>query len=136
MLDLPHLRESQPVILASEFFELHGLDPGFESLAGDWNRGDYEENVTFPSIHVIPNGDYDPSGIVRVDTLEGLPAVDTVDTHIDEMLKAALGDNLVLQWDDAVRALESGDWQMDNDTDIEGIINSGGWVVTYTFLGA
>lgn len=134
MLDLPHLREVHPVILASEFYELHELDPHLESLAGDWNRG--EENMTFPSIHVIPNGEYDPSNIIRVDTLQGLPPVDTVDTRVNESLTSALGDQNILQWDDAVKALRDGDWKLDSDTDIEHIMHSGGWVVTYTFLGA
>ena len=134
MLDIPHLREVHPVILASEFYELHGLDPRSESLAGDWNHG--EGYTTFPSIHVIPNDRYDPSNIIRVDTLRGLPPVDVVDTLVDESLKSALGDQSILEWDDAVQALQNGSWKLNTDTDIEHILNSGGWVVTYTFSGA
>ena len=134
MLDLPHLRDVYPVILASEFYELHGLDPRMESLAGDWNFG--EENMTFPSIHVIPNGDYDPSNIIRVDTVEGLPTVNAMDSRVNESLTSALRDQNILQWDDAVQALKIGNWKLDRDTDIEHIINSGGWIVAYTFLGA
>ncbi|KAF8516366.1 hypothetical protein JB92DRAFT_3082720 [Gautieria morchelliformis] len=134
MLDLPHLREVYPVVLASEFFELHGLDPGLESLAGDWNRG--EENTAFPSLHVIPNDEYDPSNVIRVDTLQGLPPVDKVETNVDELLRSALGDQPVLEWDIAVQTLQDKDWKVETDADIERLINSGGWVVTYTFLGA
>lgn len=135
MLDIPHLRQNHPVILTSEFYELHDLDPQFESLAGDWNTG-IGTNVTFPSIHIIRNGDYDPSGVVRVDTLEGIPAVDAIDSMADTRLNAALGDNPILSWDDAVQALKPGNWQMDTDAEIAKVIHSAGWVVTHTFLGA
>lgn len=134
MLDLPHLRETYPVILTSEFYELHGLDPSLESLAGDWNRGD--ENTTVPYIHTIPNGDYDPSHLIRVDTLHGLQTVDKVDSRVDELLKSALGEKNTLPWDDAVEALQNGSWILDTDEDIIDVIKSGGWVPTLTFMGA
>lgn len=134
MLDLPHLRATYPVILSSEFYELHGLDPSLESLAGDWNRG--EENITVPSIHAIPNQDYDPPNVIRVDTLQGLPIADKVDSKVDELLKSALGDASVLHWDDAVQALQNGNWKLEKDADLMNVMKSGGWVVAYTFLGA
>ncbi|KAF8575349.1 hypothetical protein K439DRAFT_1370155 [Ramaria rubella] len=139
MLDIPHLRKSHPVILASEFFELHGLDPSLESFAGDWNRGYYEPNLTFPSIHVIPNGEYDPSYVIRVDTLQGLPPPtpeEMVDPHVDQLLKNAMGEGTTVEWDVAVETLRTGDWELTTEADIERVINTGGWVPVYTFLGA
>jgi hypothetical protein len=75
MLDLPRLREQYPVITASEYLRLHGLDPDSESSSGFWLREWYisspnvfESNKTkTPSQFLIENHWYDPTGTNRVD---------------------------------------------------------------------
>ena len=135
MIDLPYLRAHHPVILTSEFFELHGLDPSYESLAGDWNRGDFEVNVTFPPIHVIANSQYDPGNTIRVDTVKGLPSLTTIDIKLEKVLQSAIDYKKTLSWEDAVSALKSNGYSVDRDEDAERIFHSGGWVVTYSFAG-
>lgn len=135
MMDLPHLRKTYPVILASEFFELHGLDPKFESLAGDWNRGDFEKNVTFPSIYTIPNSDYDSGDIIRVDTTRRLPTITSIDERVAQLLQNTMGDSKTLSWYNAINALKESGFTIRSDKGAERIMNSGGWVVTYTFEG-
>ncbi|KIJ45168.1 hypothetical protein M422DRAFT_207427 [Sphaerobolus stellatus SS14] len=135
MLDLPHLRSHYPVILTSEFFEIHGLDPLYESLAGDWNRGNLEED-TFPPIHVIPNSQYDSDKTIRVDTTKGLPVLKTIDPQVEKVLRGAIGDRKTLTWDDAVDALESHGFNIDSDQEAERLFHAGGWVATYSFMGA
>ena len=75
MLDLPRLRKQYPVITASEYLRLHGLDPESESSSGFWLREWYtsspnvfESNKTkTPSQFLIENHWYDPTEINRVD---------------------------------------------------------------------
>jgi hypothetical protein len=74
MVNITHLRSRHPVITASEYLRLHGLDPEFESSSGLWLRDWYhvrpnvfETNKTkTPSLFVIENQWYDPTDINRV----------------------------------------------------------------------
>lgn len=75
MFDFPRLRARYPIITASEYLRLHGLDPESESSSGYWLRDWYisspnifEPNQTvLPSQSIIQNHWYDPSGTNRVD---------------------------------------------------------------------
>jgi hypothetical protein len=79
MFDLPRLRARHPIITASEYLRLHGLDPESESSSGFWLRDYYisspsifesnlESNQTkLPSQYIIQNHWYDPTGTNRVD---------------------------------------------------------------------
>lgn len=75
MFDLPRLRARHPIITASEYLRLHGLDPESESSSGYWSRDWYisspnifEPNQTkLPTQSIIENSWYDPSGTNRVD---------------------------------------------------------------------
>lgn len=74
MLDLTLLREVQPVILVSDYLQLHGLPLHLEQSNGTWSRDAYHSNSNVytgrkPSFHEIKNNWYDPSGTIRVDRL-------------------------------------------------------------------
>ncbi|PVG04811.1 hypothetical protein CPB86DRAFT_18038 [Serendipita vermifera] len=94
MIDLPYLRSppanststrpKHSVILTSEYLLLQGLDHTRESFRGSWDRGYYHSGVDFdmepeagveshgPDLGVVRNDWFDPTGIVRVDRIEGL----------------------------------------------------------------
>lgn len=85
MIDLNHLRTHHPVITVAEYLMLQGLDPEHETGNGAWDVNNYhnhtritdtgqelderDEEVVKPSIKVIPNDAFDPSGTIRVDRL-------------------------------------------------------------------
>jgi hypothetical protein len=169
MFDLPHLRARHPVITVSEYLRLHGLDPEAESSQGSWERESYhihsnvfESNKTkTPSLFVIENQWYEPSGSNRVDYIPQAmkergnweryspsqsqesggywPSVEP--TEISEQLTNALGDfPAVLNWDTAKLILETSELESDVDLDddkaVEDVLNANGWEVLYTFFSA
>ncbi|TDL17253.1 hypothetical protein BD410DRAFT_843798 [Rickenella mellea] len=83
MMDVPRLRRSQPVIILSDYLRLHGLPPSLETATGYWDRDKYHSQPSVfademtkgnaiggrPSLFVLKNGWYDPTGTVRVDRL-------------------------------------------------------------------
>lgn len=75
MLNITLLRQTQPVILLSDYLRLHGLTPESEQSNGVWNREQYHSRANIitgkkPTLFVVKNEWYDPSGTLRVD---GLP---------------------------------------------------------------
>ena len=169
MINLPHLRAHQPVITVSEYLCLHGLDPEAESSRGSWDRELYhshpnvfESNKTkMPSLFVIKNQWYEPSGINRVDYIPQVmkergnweryspsqsqesggywPFVEP--TNISRGLTDDLGDFPdVLDWDAAKRILRTFELEpevdIDDDKAVEGVLNANGWEVLYTFFSS
>jgi hypothetical protein len=169
MIDLPHLRARHPVITVSEYLSLHGLDPEAESSSGSWQRESYhthpnvfESNKTkTPSLFVIENQWYEPSGSTRVNyipqAMKGRgnwefyspsesqsqesggywPFVEP--TEISERLTNALGDfPSVLDWDTARRVLLSSELEpevdLDDDKVVEDVLNANGWEILHTFF--
>jgi hypothetical protein len=166
MLDLPHLRARHPVITVSEYLRLHGLDPEGESSrgsTGSWERESYhthpnvfESNMTkTPSLFVIKNEWYGPSGSTRVDyipqAMKGRgnweryspsqsqetggywPSVEPTDVS----RRLAIDNSGVLDWDAAKSVLLSSKLEpevdLDDDKVVEDILNANGWEVLHTF---
>jgi hypothetical protein len=163
MIDLPRLRAHHPVITVSEYLRLHGLGPEAESSRGSWERESYhihpnvfESNKTkTPSLFVIENQWYEPSGSTRVDYIPQTmkergnweryspsqsqesggywPFVEPTD------VSRRLGSG-VLDWDAAKRVLLSSELEpevdLDDDNVVEDILNANGWEVLHTFFSA
>jgi hypothetical protein len=166
MIDLPHLRAHYPVITVSEYLRLHGLDPEAESSRGSWQRESYhthsdvfESNKTkTPSLFVIENQWYDPSGSTRVDHIPQamkergnweryLPSQsqDTsgywpfvVPTEVSRRLANLYSG--ALDWDTAKRVLLSSELEpevdLGDDKVVEDVLNANGWEVLHTFFSA
>ena len=167
MFDLPHLRAQHPVITVSEYLRLHGLDPEAESSRGSWQRELYNshpnvfesDKTKTPSLFVIKNEWYEPSGSNRVDYIPQTmkergnwelyspsqsqesggywPFVEP--TEISERLTNALPDFPdVLDWDTAKQILGSSELELgvglDDDNAIEDVLNANGWEVLHTFF--
>src|SRR6267154_440654 len=166
MTDLPHLRAWHPVITVSEYLRLHGLDPEGESSQGSWQRESYhthpnvfEPNKTkTPSLFVIENQWYEPSGSIRADYIPQAmkergnwepyspsqsqetggywPFV--VPTNLSRRL--ANVSSGILDWDAAKRVLSSSELEpelnLDDDKVVEDILNANGWEVLHTFFSA
>lgn len=136
MLDLPLLRSYYPVILTSEFMELHGQDPSNELLTGQWNR-DIHTKPNLTSFHIISNPTFD-NDVFRVDTTRPFPAMNltTIETRIDTIFREHVGEEKnPLSWDSAVEILRNNGFYAGDDETVERFVNLGGWVVTYTYEG-
>ncbi|KAH9173184.1 hypothetical protein EDB89DRAFT_2095346 [Lactarius sanguifluus] len=167
VVNITHLRSRQPVITASEYLRLHGQDPESESSSGFWPRESYhthpnvfETNKTkTPSLFVIENHWYAPTGTVRVDYipeemkkrggLERHPRPDNYDGSAEHwppleptelsinLAETADGRGLPLNWDTAKYVLKgshlTGDVNLDYDHVVDEVLNAHGWEVLYTF---
>ena len=166
MVDLPYLRAHHPVITVSEYLRLHGLDLEGESSSGSWQKELYhtrpnvfESNKTkTPSLFVIKNQWYDPSGSTRVDYIpqamkergnwERYSPSQSQETGgywpfvvpTDVSRRLADVDSGVLDWDIAKRVLLSSELEpevdLDDDKVMEDILNANGWEVLHTFFSA
>jgi hypothetical protein len=171
MMDLPHLYAHHPVITVSEYLRLHGQDPDGESSRGSWlselyhsHPNVFESNKTkTPSLFVIKNQWYEPSGSNRVDYIPQAmkergnweryslsqsqesggywPFVEPTETS--ERLRGALRDFpplAVLDWDTAKGILRTSELESEvdlvDDTAVEDVLNANGWEVLYTFFSA
>ena len=165
MIDLPYLRARHPVITVSEYLRLHGLDPEAESSRGSWERESYhtqsnvfESNKTkTPSLFVIKNQWYEPSGSTRVDYIpqamkergnwEPYSPSQSQETSgywpfvvpTDVSRRLGNGNSGILDWDTAKRVLLSFELSsepeidLNDDTVVEDILNANGWEVLHTF---
>ncbi|KAH8991444.1 hypothetical protein EDB86DRAFT_3235240 [Lactarius hatsudake] len=167
VVNITHLRSRQPVITASEYLRMHGQDPESESSSGFWPRQSYhthtnvfETNKTkTPSLFVIENHWYAPTGTVRVDYipeemkkrggLERHPGPDNYDGSAEHwpsleptelsinLAETADGIGFPLDWNSAKYVLENspliGDVNLDNDDVVDEVLNAHGWEVLYTF---
>jgi hypothetical protein len=167
MIDLSHLRARHPVITVSEYLRIHGLDSEGESSRGHWQRESYhthpnvfESNKTkTPSLFVIKNQWYEPSGSNRVDYIPQAmkergnwgsysPSQSQESggywrfvepTEISERLTNALRDSAaVLDWNTAKRILGTSELEpemdLDDDKAVEDVLNANGWEILHTFF--
>ncbi len=163
MIDLPRLRARHPVITVSEYLRLHGLDPEIESSRGHWERESYHARPNVfgsktPSLFVIKNQWYHPSGSARVDYIPQemkergnweryspsqsqetggyWPFV--VPTNVSNRLANESDSSHILDWDAAKRVLLSSELEpgvdLDDDKVVEDVLNANGWEVLYTFF--
>ena len=167
IIDLPHLRAHHPVITVSEYLRLHGQDSEGESSRGDWQRELYHAHSNVfesnksktPSLFVIENRWYDPSGSIRVDYIPQAmkqrgnweryspsqsqesggywPFV--VPTNLSRRLVKVVNSG-ILDWDAAKRVLLSSELEpevdLDDDKVVENVLNANGWEVLHTFFSA
>lgn len=74
MMNITLLRQTQPVVLVSEYLRLHGFTPEDERSNGAWHRAPYNTRPNVftgrvPSFYGVKNHWYDPPGTIRVDYL-------------------------------------------------------------------
>lgn len=140
MLNVTHLRESQPVVTTTEYLLLHNLTSEDEATNGYWRRDEYHraENVfsgTRPTFFAIENGWYDPEGTVRVDTIppEMRARKLNMSRDIDRAANASLYNSLsegksLLGWDEIEGALNT-----THEGEIESLLIDAGWEVLHTY---
>jgi hypothetical protein len=166
MIDIVHLRKRHAVITTSDYLRLHGQDPEIESSSGYWPRDWYhthpnvfeEDKSKLPSLFVIENHWYDPSGVNRVDYIPPAmkrrgkwiryPDSVSVDaggywpeteptTDLSNRLTEAMSDKYVMDWNTVKYVMSSaglgGELNLDDDEVVEGILNDNGWEVLHTF---
>jgi hypothetical protein len=153
MLDLPRLRMQYPVITASEYLRLHGLDPESESSSGFWLRiwytsspNVFESNkIKTPSQFFIENHWYDPMGINRVDHIpQAMKIRDKWERHYPEIVSEAAGywppeeqtdisdlltsvkpeDKAILGWDDVKAVLRESRLGQGMDLNDDSVVES------------
>jgi len=136
MLDLRHLRKYASVVTLSEYLTLHNLQPSLEQGNGAWHRELYHSGSPSPSLAVIRNHEYDPSGVVRVDKMPPAPARAISTTSVvHRKLVQLRGEQLAIKLDDVKGPLkEIATWK--NEEELETIIEDHGFVVLHTFAGA
>lgn len=177
-------REYGPVVTVGEYLALHGLDPNVETSNGAWDRERYhrlvssvqkvddgEENAinsratslartmastTNITLHVIPNEEYDPPTIMRVDhlptTASSSNSNDDSDTattleKITSVLLKARASHIrhALDLDEAIQLLTRKGLNTWDDNEggggdrcmeaCERVLNEAGWTVLETFQG-
>jgi len=130
MLDLPTLRRNHNVILMSEYLQMMNLSPTLESSSGMWQREAYHQgNVS--SLYIIPNDEFDPPGVVLVDTFPntGMQPSD-VETVLSRQLMSMRLKSGIVDWDDAVPLIRT----HHSELAIEAELLQNGWVATYTYF--
>lgn len=138
MLDLRKLRHRVPVVTIGEYLQLHGLSPSLEWSNGAWQREAYHtatEGHPAPSLGVIQNWDYDPSGVVRVDVMPPPATRSVTEGPVYQALMDAKGSELAVKLSDVKGKLEGiASWKTDEE--LEQLIEDHGFVVLHTFAGA
>jgi hypothetical protein len=165
MLNLTHLRRSQPVVTIAEYLRLHDLSPDLELSNGQWDTQNYHQNPSVydtqgnpPSLHIIENGWYDPQGLNRVDRIpeemksrgqwdsllgdpardehSGWPSPSKTDAYM-ALERLLSGRQYVLGFDIARGILQkNGIPGTTSDEGLIQVLNDNGWEVLYSFDGA
>ncbi|KAF8328121.1 uncharacterized protein EI90DRAFT_2926732 [Cantharellus anzutake] len=136
MLDLDHLRKDYSVITVSEYLKLHNMDPDKEWSNGAWQREAYHDTFPKPSLAVIPNNEYDPSGVIRVDKLQ--PAPEQAETTIitTSLMNVLDKNSFSMRLDDAEKALvKNGLKSWTSEKELEELLEKEGWAILHTFAG-
>ncbi|KAG8761886.1 hypothetical protein FRC11_012538 [Ceratobasidium sp. 423] len=134
MLDLNHLRKTHSVITVGEYLELNGMSPEIEWSNGAWHRENYQNGGKL-SIHEIPNNEYDPNPLVRVEMLPPHPP-GKEGSYISKMLFAVLGNKRTVMDLDEARTVLKGRAEFSTDDQLEAVLRENGWEVLHTFRGA
>lgn len=135
MLDIRQLRKYAPVVTIAEYLTLHGLDPSLEWSNGAWQKEAYHSGSPSPSLGVIPNSDYDPSGVVRVEKMPPAAKNEISQGPVYQALMDAKGNELALKMTDVKEKLKGiASWTTDEE--LEQIVEDHGFVVLNTFAGA
>lgn len=136
MLDLTHLRKTHPIVTVEEYLLLHNISPSVEWSTGHWHTVNYHKTDPLPSLHVIPNGEYDPKPEVRVDRLPPGEAKGNDTTETSDALYERLGDQrTAMPISDAREVLKSR-MNLTGVDDLAPILEEHGWTVLHTFRGS
>lgn len=137
MIDLKHLRTRYHVVTVREYLELHGQDPNLEWSNGAWHRELYHASTPTPTLAVIRNHEFDPSGTIRVDRMPPIAKNVIGGGGIASTLTEALGNNVIMNLEDARNLLKSkGMNTWTTEQEFEDTLDSNGFVVLHTFAGA
>ncbi|KAG8903163.1 hypothetical protein FRB99_003664 [Tulasnella sp. 403] len=139
MIDLPHLRKTHNVLLISEYLRLKGMDPNIEWSNGAWHRTDYLGDNPKATLQVVPNGEYDPSTILRVDNKKALEAAGVSSEGrgpVYQKLVALQGTKSVLDWQETRVALADHLKDSKDDAELEKLLADNGYATLHTFAGA
>ncbi|QRV76198.1 O-FucT domain protein [Ceratobasidium sp. AG-Ba] len=134
MLDLNHLRKTHSVVTVGEYLQLNGMPASTEWSNGAWHRENYQ-NGGKVSLHVIPNNEYDPSPMVRVDNLPKHPP-GRDNSPLSRALYEKLGEKrIVMDLPEAADIVRS-HAEFADDAQLEAILRENGWEFLHTFRGA
>lgn len=136
MLDLDHLRKDYSVITVGEYLKLHNIDPSLEWSNGAWHREAYHNASPKPSYAAIPNHEYDPFGVIRVDRVPPSPKEleNTIMTPV--LMKKLDPKTFIMKLDDAKQTLEmNGLNNWESEKELEEMVEKEGWVILHTFAG-
>jgi hypothetical protein len=140
MIDLPHLQKTYNVLRMRDYLQLHNLPADKEWSNGAWHRQDYQAGTPKTTLHVIPNEDYDPKNVVRVDSMAAFAHVDREAEKMSEESKrlfGTLGDELVMDFDKAKLSLEGSIWtKWGSEEAFEKHLADNGWATVHTWAGA
>lgn len=87
------------------------------------------------SIHEIPNNEYDPEPMVRVETLPSHPPGNE-NTLFSKILFAALGNKRTVMDLDEAAGILRGHVEFSGDSQLEDILRENGWEVLHTYRSA
>lgn len=163
MFNLTNLQQSHSVITTSDYLRLHNISVDVESTDGHWDVDTYhvqDMGNTWPNLHAIENGWYDPADFVRVDFIpqdmrlrggwssEGGDASrgqmgSWTNTSTDSEIYRALTEALplgrpIVSWYDVRRIVEDGERITSTSSveEIGDVLRENGFEVIYTYEGA
>ncbi|CEL57748.1 hypothetical protein RSOLAG1IB_02492 [Rhizoctonia solani AG-1 IB] len=134
ILDINYLRKAHPVVTIAEYLQLNGMPPSIEWSNGAWHREMYQNNGEM-SIHEIPNNEYDPEPMVRVEMLPSHPPGNE-NTLFSKILFAALGNKRTVMDLDEAAGILRGHVEFSGDSQLEDILRENGWEVLHTYRSA
>ncbi|KEP48068.1 O-FucT domain protein [Rhizoctonia solani 123E] len=134
MLDMNHLRKTHSVVTVGEYLELNGMSPDIERSNGAWHRENYQNGGKL-SLHEIPNNEYDPEPLVRVEMLPSYPP-GKEDSYLSKMLFAVLGNKRTVMDLEEAKGVLTGRAEFSGDDQLEVVLRENGWEVLHTFRGA
>ncbi|EUC66783.1 O-FucT domain protein [Rhizoctonia solani AG-3 Rhs1AP] len=133
MLDMNHLRKTHSVVTVGEYLELNGMSPEIEWSNGAWHRENYQNGGKL-SLHEIPNNEYDPEPLVRVEMLPSYPP-GKEDSYLSKMLFAVLGNKRTVMDLEEAKGVLTGRAEFSGDDQLEVVLQNNGWEVLHTFRG-
>lgn len=136
MLDLTYLRKTHSIVTVEEYLRLHKISPSVEWSTGHWHTVNYHKTDPLPSLHIIPNGEYDPKPEVRVDRLPPGDTKGNDTTEISDALYERLGDQRAAMPISDAREVLASRMNLTGVDDLAPILEEHAWTVLHTFRGS
>lgn len=133
MIDISLIRRTRPIMTVADYLLLQGLPADRETSKGFWDRTNYHKDSK-PSLHVIPNGDYD-AGISRVDKmpLDWHSVSETAKTTgLGKKIREVMTENAVEDWNTIKGRVGSGE----TDVQLEKKLAAAGAYTLLTWQGS